>query len=82
LLLGLSWGTDDSSLKQAFTSFGEVTEATVIADRETGRSRGFGFVSFSCEDSANNAIKEMDGKVRKDYTDVLMSSLLVPGFGY
>ncbi|CAD5323963.1 unnamed protein product [Arabidopsis thaliana] len=59
---GLSWGTDDSSLKQAFTSFGEVTEATVIADRETGRSRGFGFVSFSCEDSANNAIKEMDGK--------------------
>jgi len=56
--------------------------ATVIADRETGRSRGFGFVSFSCEDSANNAIKEMDGKVRKDYTDVLVSSLLVPGFGY
>ncbi|KAL1197193.1 Glycine-rich RNA-binding protein 4 [Cardamine amara subsp. amara] len=59
---GLSWGTDDQSLKQAFSNFGEVTEATVIADRETGRSRGFGFVSFSNEDSATNAIAEMDGK--------------------
>ncbi|XP_010512958.1 PREDICTED: glycine-rich RNA-binding protein 4, mitochondrial-like [Camelina sativa] len=59
---GLSWGTDDSSLKQAFSNFGEVTEATVISDRETGRSRGFGFVSFSSEDSANTAVSEMDGK--------------------
>lgn len=38
----------------------------MIADRETGRSRGFGFVSFDSEDSANTAITEMDGKVRKN----------------
>ncbi|CAA7042482.1 unnamed protein product [Microthlaspi erraticum] len=59
---GLSWGTDDQSLKEAFSNFGEVTEASVISDRETGRSRGFGFVSFNSEDSATNAISEMDGK--------------------
>ncbi|CAN8268649.1 unnamed protein product [Cochlearia groenlandica] len=59
---GLSWGTDEQSLKQAFSNFGNVTEATVIADRETGRSRGFGFVSFDSDDSANSAVAEMDGK--------------------
>ncbi|MCA9544251.1 MAG: RNA-binding protein, partial [Myxococcales bacterium] len=41
---GLAWATDDNSLRNAFESFGEVTEAKVILDRETGRSRGFGFV--------------------------------------
>ncbi|CAH2052883.1 unnamed protein product [Thlaspi arvense] len=54
---GLSWNTDDQSLKQAFSNF-----AIVISDRETGRSRGFGFVSYDSEGSANNAISEMDGK--------------------
>lgn len=45
--------------------------AAVISDRETGRSRGFGFVSFNSEDSATNAISEMDGKVNKN-TDNIM----------
>ncbi|MCB9539578.1 MAG: RNA-binding protein [Myxococcales bacterium] len=58
---GLSWDTTDASLNQAFESFGEITEAKVITDRETGRSRGFGFVTFTDSDAAMNAISEMDG---------------------
>jgi RNA recognition motif-containing protein len=59
---GLSWGVDDHALNAAFNSFGEVTEAKVINDRETGRSRGFGFVTFSDASAADAAIAEMDGK--------------------
>ena len=59
---GLSWGTDDYSLRQAFEAYGEVTEAKVITDRETGRSRGFGFVTFANTDDGEAAIAEMDGK--------------------
>ena len=58
---GLSWNTDDHGLKDAFMQFGEVTEAKVITDRETGRSRGFGFVSFGDDESAMKAMSEMDG---------------------
>jgi len=60
---GLSWGTTDAGLRAAFESFGEIEEAKVVTDRETGRSRGFGFVSFTDESSANNARAQMDGKV-------------------
>ncbi|KAG2267041.1 hypothetical protein Bca52824_074120 [Brassica carinata] len=60
---GLSWGTDDQSLREAFSNFGEVIDSKVIVDRETGRSRGFGFVNFPDESAANAAILEMDGKV-------------------
>ena len=59
---GLSWDTTDSSLGQAFETYGEVTEAKVITDRETGRSRGFGFVTFVEATAADTAISEMDGK--------------------
>ena len=59
---GLSWGTTDEDLQAAFGAFGTVTEAKVITDRETGRSRGFGFVTFSSSDEAAQAIAEMDGK--------------------
>ncbi|XP_043708301.1 glycine-rich RNA-binding protein 2, mitochondrial-like [Telopea speciosissima] len=58
---GLSFGTDDQSLKEAFASFGDVTEARVILDRETGRSRGFGFINFADSESANSALS-MDGQ--------------------
>ena len=58
---GLSWDTTDASLSQAFETFGEVTEAKVITDRESGRSRGFGFVTFVEASAATNAISEMDG---------------------
>ena len=47
---GISWNTGDAELRQAFESFGEVLEATVVTDRQTGRSRGF--VSFSDDESA------------------------------
>ncbi|MCR4415919.1 MAG: RNA-binding protein [Thermoguttaceae bacterium] len=58
---GLNWKTTDEGLRQAFERFGEITEAKVITDRETGRSRGFGFVTFVQDDSATSAITEMDG---------------------
>eukprot|EP00268_Persea_americana_P011264 TRINITY_DN1473_c0_g1_i3.p1 TRINITY_DN1473_c0_g1~~TRINITY_DN1473_c0_g1_i3.p1 ORF type:complete len:333 (-),score=94.43 TRINITY_DN1473_c0_g1_i3:348-1346(-) len=59
---GLSYNTDDQSLREAFTSYGEVIEARVIMDRETGRSRGFGFISFTSSEEASAAITGMDGK--------------------
>jgi cold-inducible RNA-binding protein len=58
---GLSWDTNDQSLAAAFSRFGPVIEAKVISDRDTGRSRGFGFVTFEAPADADNAIAEMDG---------------------
>ena len=59
---GLSWGTDDEGLRQAFAKFGQISEAKVITDRETGRSRGFGFITFASDSDAQSAMSEMDGK--------------------
>ena len=50
---GLSWGTTDDGLHSAFSQFGEIVEAKVITDRETGRSRGFGFVTFANDEGAD-----------------------------
>ncbi|GLT97738.1 hypothetical protein SLE2022_152870 [Rubroshorea leprosula] len=58
---GLSYGTDDQSLRDAFSNFGDVIDARVISDRDTGRSRGFGFVSFANADAASSALS-MDGQ--------------------
>jgi cold-inducible RNA-binding protein len=58
---GISWNTDEDLLRETFGRYGEVTEARVITDRETGRSRGFGFVSFSDNDAVTKAISELDG---------------------
>lgn len=57
---GLSWGTESDSLRSAFEQYGTVTDAVVITDRETGRSRGFGFVTFDNSDNAQAAITAMD----------------------
>lgn len=57
----LSWNTDDRSLEAAFSSFGEITDAKVITDRDTGRSRGFGFVTFADPADAQRAVQEMNG---------------------
>ena len=59
---GLAWATTDDSLHTAFAEFGEVTEAKVIMDRETGKSRGFGFVTFDDGSAADAAQEAMDGK--------------------
>jgi len=66
----LSWDTNDSGLRAAFEAHGEVTEATVISDRDTGRSRGFGFVTFADDEAADKAIAalnqtELDGRTIK-----------------
>ncbi|CAN0915760.1 Glycine-rich RNA-binding protein 2, mitochondrial [Linum grandiflorum] len=59
---GLAYTTDDHSLKEAFDRYGEVVDAKVILDRDTGRSRGFGFVNFTESEAANSAVSGMDGK--------------------
>jgi cold-inducible RNA-binding protein len=59
---GLAWATTDDSLRDAFAQFGEVTESRVIMDQQTGRSRGFGFITFAEEESANIAIDQMDNQ--------------------
>lgn len=58
---GLSFSTSDAGLRQAFAQFGEVVEAKVITDRETGRSRGFGFVTMADNGAADRAVSEMNG---------------------
>jgi cold-inducible RNA-binding protein len=58
---GLAWATDDDALREAFEAFGEVTDAKVITDRETGRSRGFGFVTFASNEAMTEAMEKMDG---------------------
>ena len=58
----LSFDVTKESLTDMFKEFGEVTEAVVIVDRETNRSKGFGFVTFTKEEDAAKAIKGLDGK--------------------
>jgi RNA recognition motif-containing protein len=59
---GLPWATTDASLEEAFARFGEIVQAKVVLDRETGRSRGFGFVTFESEEDAAVAQQEMNGE--------------------
>ncbi|XEU97521.1 hypothetical protein FSHL1_002807 [Fusarium sambucinum] len=66
----LSWNTNDNSLKEAFSNYGNVVDSIVMTDRETGRSRGFGFVTFENENEANDAVsalneQELDGRLIK-----------------
>ena len=56
----LSFNVQDEDLREFFTPYGEVTSAKVIMDRETGRSRGFGFVEMSDDAAARKAIAELD----------------------
>ncbi len=63
----LAWATTDDSLKAHFDAIAPVVSARVITDRETGRSRGFGFVEYESDDAAKTAIEklndsELDGR--------------------
>ena len=59
---GLPFSTTDDELQAAFVAFGTVSSAKVITDRETGRSRGFGFVEFDSDDEGKASIAGLDGK--------------------
>ncbi|XP_071701369.1 glycine-rich RNA-binding protein-like [Rutidosis leptorrhynchoides] len=59
---GLAWATSDRSLEEAFSQYGEVVDSKIINDRETGRSRGFGFVTFKDEQALKDAIEGMNGQ--------------------
>jgi len=58
----LSFQTTSSELEELFTSIGVVESATVVEDRDTGRSRGFGFVEMATQEEGEKAIAEFDGK--------------------
>lgn len=58
----LSFDTSTNQLQGLFAEFGEVTDAQVITDRDTGRSRGFGFVEMADAEAANKAISSLNGK--------------------
>lgn len=58
----LAYATTDDSLKAFFETLGEVTSARVVTDRETGRSRGFGFVEYADEANNQKAVDQLNGK--------------------
>lgn len=58
----LAWTTNDDGLKSFFSGVGNVVSATVIMDRESGRSKGFGFVEMSSDEEAKAAIDQLNGK--------------------
>ncbi|KAK8907922.1 hypothetical protein QC760_003795 [Botrytis cinerea] len=76
---GLAWHTDENALREKFSEFGTVEEAVVVKDRDTGRSRGFGFVRYgqgnpdsSPEADAEKAIQEMNS------VEYVCSSIQIP----
>ncbi|XP_020576135.1 glycine-rich RNA-binding protein 4, mitochondrial [Phalaenopsis equestris] len=60
---GLSFYMSEDTLAEAFSKFGQVVEARLVIDRVSDRPKGFGFVTFASEDEAQNALKQMNGKV-------------------
>jgi RNA recognition motif-containing protein len=58
----LAWATNDDSLRDFFATVGTVTSANVIMDRETNRSKGFGFVEMSTDEEAKAAVEQLNGK--------------------
>ncbi|MBN1134986.1 MAG: RNA-binding protein [Anaerolineae bacterium] len=59
----LSYRTTEDTLRQLFAEFGEVTSVTVITDRDSGRSKGFGFVEMETDQAATAAISALNGKM-------------------
>ncbi|KAK3805955.1 MAG: hypothetical protein JOS17DRAFT_677453, partial [Linnemannia elongata] len=59
---GLSWNTNDDTLRQAFGMFGDIVDVIIVSDGDTGRSRGYGFVTFSNSNDADAAIQRLNGQ--------------------
>ena len=59
----LSFQTQESDLREHFSQFGDVSSASIVTDRDTGRSRGFGFVEMGSENSARSAQQALDGQM-------------------
>ncbi len=59
----LSFQADSESVRSAFSAFGEVTDVHLVTDRESGQSRGFGFVTMGSSDAAIKAIAQMNGSM-------------------
>nr|XP_027186196.1 oligouridylate-binding protein 1-like [Cicer arietinum] len=75
---GVSYSIDEQSLSEAFSRYGEVIDARIIMDRETGRSRGFGFITFHSVEEASSAIQALDGQVMQiSYSKFDLGSLEV-----
>ena len=60
----IAWGVSEDELEALFAQYGEVNSARIITDRESGRSKGFGFVEMATADSANAAIEALNDGVR------------------
>ncbi len=64
----LPYSTDNEQLAQIFSAYGEVVEATVVFDRDSGRSKGFGFVQMSDDAATRNAIASLNGTMLDNRT--------------
>lgn len=60
-IAGLSYSINDADLKELFSEYGEIASSKVIMDRQTGRSKGYGFVEMDDNDAAKKAIDELNG---------------------
>jgi len=58
---GLAWQTHEDALRDAFSPYGELEEVRIVTDRNTGRSKGFGFVSYKSKEDAEEAISKLNG---------------------
>ncbi|MDL2312262.1 RNA-binding protein [Bacteroidales bacterium OttesenSCG-928-B11] len=71
----LPFRTKESDLRSFFENYGEVSRASIITDRETGRSRGFGFVEMPDDDAANKAIEGLNGSEIEGRTIVVKEAM-------
>nr|CAB3503484.1 unnamed protein product [Digitaria exilis] len=74
---GLSYDTNETALKDAFSRYGHVTAVKVICHPTTGRSKGFGFVVFSSQDDAAAAVHKMNGEASAPISSVLLSETVL-----
>ncbi|XP_054706338.1 RNA-binding protein squid-like isoform X2 [Uloborus diversus] len=66
---GISWDTDQKDLKEYFSKFGEVSDVTIKTDPATGKSRGFGFITFATEETVDNVLKNVPHTIKGKQID-------------